>query len=98
MLIIAPPNIGSDHEQQHYYNEKFVFIFRNLISKMARRGRAASPPRASAPMRSAPRPAPPPPAPVQRSNVPAHAPPSQPMMSQAQPQQPSMLKQVNFQV
>ena len=63
---------------------------------MARRGRAASPPRASAPMRSAPpRSAPPPQAP--RSNVPAHAPapPTQPMMAQAQPQQPSMFKQVH---
>jgi len=68
---------------------KMHFALLQLTGRMPRRGRAASPPRASAPP---PRPAAraPPPAPV-----PAHAPASQPMMApQAAPQQPSLFKQM----
>jgi len=61
---------------------------------MPRRGRSAAPPPAAA------RAAPPPPAraappPQQHAPAPAAAPPpSQPMMAQAQPQQPSLFKQM----
>ena len=62
---------------------------------MPRRGRAASPParapaRAPAPAARAAPPPPPPPA-----QVPAAAPAASPMMAQAQPQQPSLFKQVS---
>merc|ERR1711953_293814 len=77
----------------------FTFLRHKKKDKMPRRGRAASPSRPvarapSPPPRAAPpRAAPPPraaaPPPAQ---VPAHAPQSQPMM--AQPQQPSMMKQM----
>lgn len=59
---------------------------------MPRRGRSAAPPPAA--HRAAPPPARPAPPPQQHAPVPAAAPPAQPMMAQAQPQQPSMFKQM----
>ena len=63
---------------------------------MPRRGRAASPVASRPPPRHAAPPPPPPPPRPAPSQVPAHAPAhaSQPMMAQAQPQQPSLFKQV----
>merc|ERR1712018_690809 len=65
---------------------------RNLAEyKMPRRGRAMSPaPRA--PPAPAPRAAAPPPSPP--AQVPAHAPPAAPAPMMAQPQQPSLFKQM----
>eukprot|EP00094_Tigriopus_californicus_P005569 TCALIF_05366-PA protein Name:"Similar to Chchd2 Coiled-coil-helix-coiled-coil-helix domain-containing protein 2, mitochondrial (Mus musculus)" AED:0.06 eAED:0.06 QI:0/0/0/1/1/1/2/0/161 len=63
---------------------------------MPRRGRAASPPRASSPAPRAAAPRPAAPAPTHApSQVPAHAPPAQPMMGGAQPQPPSLMKQAS---
>lgn len=63
---------------------------------MPRRGRSPSPPPRAPPARAA---APPPPRrapapPPTHAPAPVAAPPSQPMMAQAQPQQPSMMKQM----